>query len=82
MPYKKSVPILTPNGDPVQHFHDQMGQKFHHFYPKNVKVPHAPKPNHEDIIQQKWYDHRQVKQNQSLTLHAIFHVWKCRSKCA
>ena len=70
------------NGDPVQHFHDQMGQKFHHFYPKNVKVPHAPKPNHEDIIQQKWYYHRQVKQNQSLTLHAIFHVWKCRSKCA
>lgn len=68
--------------DPVQTFHDQLGERFHYFYPKNETLPRTPKPSHEDIIQQKWYYHRQVKNNQSLTLPAIFHVWKCRSKCS
>ena len=40
------------NGDPVRHFHDQLGQKFHHFYPKNVKVPHAPKPTRASTTHQ------------------------------
>lgn len=66
--------------DPVQAFHDKLGASFQHFYPTNVRIPHAPRINHEDLLQQKWYYHRQIKTNRSLTLHAIFHVWKCSSK--
>ena len=65
--------------DPVQTFHNHLGDTFHQFYPKHERIPCAPRDTNEDLIRQKWYYHRQIKNNHSFTLRAIFHVWKCSS---
>ena len=68
--------------DDIQLFHDTLKPGFLNSYPGKTKTP-VPVPDlHEGMIQQKWYYHRQVQSNTSLTLPALFHVWKCRSKYA
>ena len=68
--------------DEIQRFHDAMGPCFHSFYPaRHPRIRNHAGP-HQDLIQQKWALHRQIKATKSLTLHSIFHVWKCSSRYA
>ncbi|CAL1139392.1 unnamed protein product [Cladocopium goreaui] len=72
----------TPPTDPVQVFHETLGPCFHEFYPQKHRAPKSAQDHHAALIQEKWFYHRQVMQTRALTLQALFHVWKCRSRYA
>ena len=74
--------LSMPPADPVQVFHDTLGPCFHQFYPQRHRDQTPPSEHHAALIQEKWFYHRQVMQTRALTLQALFHVWKCRSRYA
>ena len=71
----------TADHDMVQFFHDSLGPCFHRYYPRQRRpVVIQPSGVRHDLIQQKWFYHRQVKESKMLTLSSIFHAWRCRSR--
>jgi len=74
--------LSMPPADPVQVFHDTLGPCFHQFYPQRHRDQTPPSEHHAALIQEKGFYHRQVMQTRALTLQALFHVWKCRSRYA
>ena len=70
------------DADAIQSFHDTLSPWFLRSYPLRSKPKNRTQDDNAGLIQQKWYYHRQVLANKSLTLRALFHVWRCQSKYA